>query len=79
MNRGKILIDYYSIMKDLVRNFWVVVLSLVIGVMGIYIAEYSIYKPEYTSTATAVVNVKGSTVNSSATYNVSSDMAQVFS
>lgn len=79
MNRGKISIDYYSIMKDLVRNFWVVVLSLVIGVMGIYIAEYSIYKPEYTSTATAVVNVKGSTVNSSATYNVSSEMAQVFS
>ncbi len=79
MNRGKISIDYYSILKDLVRNFWVVILSLVIGVMGIYIAECSIYKPEYTSTATVVVNVKGASTNTSATYNISSEMAQVFS
>lgn len=79
MNRGKISIDYYSILKDLLRNFWVVLLSLVIGAMGIYIAECSVYKPEYTSTATVVVNVKGSSASSSSTYNISSEMALVFS
>lgn len=79
MNRGKISIDYYSILKDLLRNFWVVVLSLIIGAMGIYIAECSIYKAEYTATATVVVNVKGASLNSSSTYNISSEMAQVFS
>lgn len=79
MNRGKISIDYYSILKDLLKNFWVVLLSIVIGVMGIYIAERSVYKAEYTSTATAVVSVKGASSNTSAMYNISSEMAQVFS
>ena len=79
MNRGKISIDFYSILKDLVKNFWVVLLSLVIGAMGIYIAEKSIYMAEYTSTATVVVNVKGSSSNSSSMYNISAEMAEVFS
>ena len=65
MNRGKISIDYYSILKDLLRNFWVVLLSLLIGAMGIYIAERSVYKPEYTSTATVVVNAKGTSSSAS--------------
>ena len=78
MNRGKISIDYYSILKDLLKNFWVVILSFIIGAMGIYIAECSVYKPEYTATATAVVNVKGASSNSSS-YSVSAEMAQVFS
>lgn len=79
MNRGKISIDYYSILKDLLRNFWVVLLSLLIGAMGIYIAERSVYKPEYTSTATVVVNAKGTSSSASVSYNVSSEMAVVFS
>lgn len=79
MRKGKISIEYYSVLRDLLRNFWVVLLCLLIGVMGIYIAEYSIYKPEYTSTATVVVNVKGSSSNTMSTYSVSSEMAEVFS
>ena len=79
MNRGKISIDYYSVLKDVIRNFWVVLLSLLIGVMGIYIAEHSFYKPEYTATATVVVNAKGSSSNTLSMYNVSSEMAEVFS
>ena len=79
MNRGKISIDYYSILKDLIRNFWVVLLSLLIGVMGIYIAEGSVYKPEYTATATVVVNAKGSSSNALSMYGISSEMAEVFS
>ena len=79
MNRGKISFDYYSILKDLLKNFWVVLLSLLIGAMGIYIAECSVYKPEYTATATVVVNVKGASSNSSSMYSVSAEMAEVFS
>lgn len=78
MNKGKISIDYYSILKDLLRNFWVVILSILIGFMGIYIAECSVYQAEYTASATVVVNVKGSSASSSS-YRVSSEMAEVFS
>ena len=79
MRKGKISIEYYSVIRDLLRNFWVVLLCLLIGAMGIYIAEYSIYKPKYTSTATVVVNVKGSSSNTMSTYSISSEMAEVFS
>lgn len=79
MNKGKISLDYYSILKDLLRNFWVVLLSLIIGAMGIYIVERSVYEAEYTATATVVVSAKGSSTNTSAMYNVSSEMATVFS
>lgn len=78
MNRGKISIDYYSVLKDVFQNFWVIILCLVIGYMGLYIAERSVYKPEYTSSATVVVNVKGSSASSSS-YRVSAEMAEVFS
>ena len=78
MNRGKISIDYYSILKDVFRNFWVVILCLITGYMGLFIAEHSVYKPEYTSSATVVVNVKGASA-SSTSYRVSSEMAEVFS
>ncbi len=79
MRKGKISIEYYSILKDLMKNIWVVFLCLLIGYMGIYIAEYSIYKPEYTSTATVVVNLKGSSSNTMSSYSISSEMAGVFS
>lgn len=79
MNKGKISIDYFSILKDLARNLWVVVLSLIIGVMGIYVAERSVYKAEYTATATVVVNAKGSSSNTLSMYSVSAEMAEVFS
>ena len=79
MRKGKISIEYYSVLKDLIKNIWVVFLCLLIGFMGIYIAEYSIYKPEYTSTATVVVNLKGSSSNTMSSYSISSEMAEVFS
>lgn len=79
MNKGKISFDYYSILKDLIKNCWVVFLSLLIGVMAIYVAERSVYKPEYTASATVVVNVKGSSANTSSTYSISAEMAEVFS
>ncbi len=79
MRKGKISIEYYSVLRDLIKNIWVVFLCLLIGLMGIYIAEYGFYKPEYTSTATVVVNLKGSSSHSMSTYSISSEMAEVFS
>ncbi len=77
-SRGKINIEIHSIFRDIVMNIWVVFLSILIGVMGIYIAERSVYSPEYTSTATIAVLSK---VNNSTTYTnlkISSEMAEIF-
>ncbi len=79
MEKNKLTIEWYSILRDIVRNIWIVVLCVLIGLMGIYIANYSVYKPEYTSNATLVVNPKGNKNNASAQISllVSNEMANV--
>ena len=77
MEENKITFEWHSIFKDVVKNFWVVILSALIGLMGIFIVTSSIYTPEYTSTATIVVNAKGN--SSSSLYGVSVEMAEIFS
>ena len=77
-SNGKINIEIHSILRDVVMNIWTVFLSVIIGVMGIYIAERTFYSPEYTSTATIAVLAK---VNNSTTYTnlqISSEMADIF-
>ncbi len=78
MNRNKIIIEWHSILKDLIKNLWVVVLSVLIGYMGIYIVDTIVYKPEYTSSATLVVSTKGAGNSAFSYFSTSSEMADVF-
>ena len=77
MEENKIIFEWHSILKDVIKNFWIVILSALIGLMGIFIVTNSVYTPEYTSTATIVVNAKGT--SSSSLYGVSVEMAEIFS
>lgn len=72
--KNKITIEWHSLLKDVVRNFWAVVLAALIGYMGVYIASHKLYEPQYTSSATLVVSVSGSSITS---LTVSSDVANV--
>ncbi len=72
-------IELNSILRDLKRNVIVIVMSVLIAFMGLYIAQQSVYTPEYTSSATLVVNSKVGNSVSYANLSVSSDMASVFS
>ena len=73
MEENKITLEWHSILKDVIRNAWIIVLAILIGLMGIFIVTNSVYSPEYTSTATIVVNAKGN--SSSSLYGVSVEMA----
>ncbi len=82
MNRNKswftLTFEWNSLIRDILRNFWVVVLAALIAVMGIQVYEKSIYTPTYTSKAILVVRAK---VGSSGIYsNLSSsnEMATIF-
>ena len=77
MEDKKIVFEWHSILMDLVKNCWVVVLAVLIGFMGLFVAERSVYSPEYTSSATIVVNAKGASTSS--LYGVSTEMAEIFS
>ena len=79
MDKNKIIFEWHSLVKDLVRNVWVIILSALIGLMGIYIASYSVYSPEYTSSATLVVTAKANTQGKTySMVSVSSEMANVY-
>lgn len=79
MNNKKITIELFSIIKDLIKNAWIVVLAVLVGYMGIYIVSHSIYKPEYTASATLVVNNRSVQAESISQFQAASEMAEVFS
>ncbi len=73
-----ITFEWNSLIKDLVRNIWAILLAAVIAYMGIQVVEKSIYTPSYTSDAILVVRAK---VGSSGMYSnlaSSSEMATIF-
>lgn len=71
-------IDIPSIVRDLVKNFWVIVLAAVsafLAVTGVYNLAY---KPQYTSTSTLAVNVKGNNGGAYASLYLTNEMAEIF-
>ncbi len=79
MNILNIRIELYSIIRDLIRNLWAVILAALIGIMGIYVATRSIYTPEYTAYATLVVNAKSSMSGTYSMFSMSTDMTSIIS
>lgn len=79
MNIFDIRIEWHSIMRDLIKNAWAIFMAVLIGIMGIYIATRSIYTPEYTSSATLVVNAKSSATGSYSLFSVSVEMTDIIS
>ena len=72
-------IDIRSIIRDFVKNFWVIVLAAVsafLAVTGVYNLSY---KPEYTSSSTLAVNVKGNNGGAYASLYLTNEMAEIFS
>ncbi len=80
-NRGPLLsltFEWHSMLRDIIRNFWVIILTAIIVVFGVYIAEHSVYKPVYTSSATLVVRSKAGTSGAYTNLSASSEMANIF-
>ncbi len=75
--KNKITIDLPSLLRDVVKNIWIVVLCALIGYMGIYIGDTKVYTPQYTAVATLVVNSRGATSTSLSSLSVTREMAGV--
>lgn len=70
-------IDLFTLVQDILRNWWAIILGALAGAMLCYVVANVQYVPEYTTTATFVVGSKDSNYgysNLSATYS----MAQTF-
>lgn len=77
-NKSEFHIEPYSILRDVVKNIWVIILAALIGFMSVSIWNGSVYTPMYTSTATLLVNLKNSATYSYTNLSSSSEMAQIF-
>ncbi len=72
-------IEWYSILKDIVLNFWLLILAAIIGFSSTFVLEQVLYKPVYTSSATLIVQVKTGTYQAYTNLSASSEMAVIFS
>ncbi len=72
------VIEWHSIFRDLIKNFWVVILTGIIAFLGIFIAEHSVYSPEYTSSATLVIRAKNGSTGVYTNLEASAEMANIY-
>ena len=79
MKKNKITIEWHFLLRDVLKNIWVVVLSALIGYFGTYLVTHSTYKPVYTSSATLAVLAYSGTSGSYSTFTLSQEMANVIS
>lgn len=71
-------INFYSVLKDLLKNLWVVLLAALIMWMSVSVYSRAVYVPEYTSSTTFVVNAKNST-SSYSSLSTTNQLATVLS
>lgn len=73
-------INIKSIVRDVLRNFWMILIAGISAILLVSGYRNIIYEAEYTSRATLVVSAKGSGMtNSYANLTTTSEMATVFS
>lgn len=77
-NTPSLHIEPYSLIKDILLNLWVVVLSALIGAMAVFIWSRGMYVPQYTSTATLIVNLKNSATYTYTNLSSSSEIAEIY-
>ncbi len=70
--------EWNSLVRDLVRNSWAIILAALIAFMGIQVVEQSLYTPTYTSKAVLVVRSKIGTSGAYSNLEASSEMAAIF-
>lgn len=70
--------EWNSLIRDLIRNFWAVILAALIAYMGIQVVEKSIYTPTYTSSAVLVVRTKVGSSGAYSNLSSSAEMATIF-
>lgn len=70
-------ISFYVILKDLIKNFWMIILAMISA--SLLLSSWAMvgYKPEYRSTATFVISARGTT-SAYTSLNMAQEMTAVF-
>ncbi len=73
-----ITFEWNSLLKDLIRNSWAVILAALIALLGISVFQKSVYAPSYTSSAVLVIRSKSGSAGAYSNLSASSEMATIF-
>lgn len=72
-------ISIFSIIRDLCRNIWVIILAAATAWFAVSGVEGLIYVPEYTAKATLAVSARGNNSNAYSSLTLANQMAEIFS
>ncbi|MGI6007523.1 MAG: polysaccharide biosynthesis tyrosine autokinase [Ruminococcus sp.] len=72
-------ISLFSIIRDVIKNIWVILLAAVTAWFAVTGVEGLLYVPEYTATATLAVSARGNNSNAYSSLTLTNQMAGVFS
>ena len=70
-------LDPYTLVHDIVSNWWVIILGAIAGALLTYVVVSSRYVPEYTTQATFVVSSRGD-ANAYSNLSSANTMAKTF-
>lgn len=70
--------EWNSLIRDVLKSLWAIILVALIALMGIQVVERSIYTPTYTSSAVLVVRSRYGTSGSFSSLTASAEMANIF-
>ena len=71
-------IDVFSLVMDVIHNAWVIVLAVLTGLMVVNGINRGMYNPQYTSTATLLVNFKNAAYYSYTNLSASSEITKIY-
>lgn len=78
VQNSELPLDIYSIIRALLKDWWMIITAGLIGAILAYIVVGVAYTPSYTSSMTFIVSSKGST-NGLANLTAANEMAETFS
>lgn len=71
-------IDVFSILRDILKDWWLILVAGLIAAMGSYIVASERYEPVYTTGTTFVVSAKGTASSVYANLSTAQSMAELF-
>ena len=78
LQNGENPLDIYSILRALVKDWWMIITAGILGAMIAYMMVAYAYTPSYTSSMTFIVSAKGS-ANILSDLNAANEMTETFS
>lgn len=78
LQSDELRLDFYSIIRALLKDWWMIVTAGLVGIFCAYIMAGTAYVPVYTTNMTFIVSSKGST-NSASNLTATAGMAETFS